>query len=166
MSAAEETLAWVEQVVVGLDLCPFARAPLVAGDVRIVASDAETFDDAVRATLGEVERLMTDAAVETTLLVFERAFASFEETLDAVATLEHLLEEAGAEADIQIVAFHPEFRFEGAEPDDPANGTNRSPYPMLHVLREASITRAVDSHPDVAGIPARNAEKLRALRGR
>lgn len=166
MNAIRDTREWVEKVVVGLDLCPFARLPLLAGEVRFVASEATSFDDAVRATLGEVERLMTDASIETTLIVFEHTLSMFEDTLDAVAAMEHLLEEAGIGSDVQVVAFHPAFRFEGAEPDDPANETNRSPYPMLHVLREASVTRAVEGHPDVEGIPERNAEKLRALRGR
>ena len=166
MSAIEETKAWVDEVVVGLDLCPFARGPLAAGEVRFVASDAASFDDAVRAALAEVERLLADASVETTLIVYERALASFEDTLDAAAALEELLERAELDADLQVVAFHPAFRFEGADPDDPANGTNRSPHPMLHLLRQASVTRAVDAHADAAGIPERNARKLRDLRGR
>lgn len=162
MDPAARTLAWVRDFVVGLDLCPFAAGPLARGEVRVAVVDDEAFDDCVRATLAELVHLDEDPSTETTLVVFSRGLAGLDALLDAAAAVEQLVEDAGFSGLVQVVSFHPEYRFEGALADDPANATNRSPYPMLHLLREASVTDAVSAHPDPEGIPARNAEKLRS----
>lgn len=162
MDPAARTLAWVRDFVVGLDLCPFAAGPLARGEVRVAVCEAADFDACVRDTLAELARLDDDPTIETTLVVFPRALAAFDELLDAAAAVQHLLEDAGFAGLVQVVSFHPDYVFEGAPPDDPANATNRSPYPMLHLLREASVSAAVSSHPDPEGIGARNAERLRS----
>lgn len=162
MSAADRTREWIEGFVLARDLCPFAHEPWAAGEVRVVTASASDAQRCLRAAIDEVARLAEDATVETTLVVFDGgAFESFEALLDAGATLEALLEESGLDADVQVVAFHPAFRFDGADPEDPANRVNRSPYPMLHLLRAASVERAVARYPDAASIADRNAAKLR-----
>jgi len=161
MTVMERTRRWLEDFVLARDICPFAHEPFAAGEVRITASEPPGFDEAVRAALDEVVHLAETPDVETTLVVYPNAFGTFEELLDASAVLEHLLEEAGMQADVQVVAFHPAFRFEGASEDDPANAVNRSPYPMLHLLRVASVRRAIEGYPDAEGIAERNKQKLR-----
>ena len=158
-----ETREWIERVVVGLDLCPFAAEPLRAGRVRFRISDAET-PELVASDLAE-ELAWLDreprAALETSLLVHPRALLDFEVFNQFLAVGDFLLGTLDLAGRIQIVGFHPGFRFADARPEDPANATNRSPHPMLHLLREESVAEAVQVHPDPQGIPGRNAEKLR-----
>jgi len=162
VTAVARTRAWIEGFVLANDLCPFAHAPWAEGAVRVVAAGAVDPEACLRAAVDEVVRLSEDVAVETTLVVFDGgAFEAFEALLDASAALEALLAQAELDGDVQVVAFHPRFRFEGAEPGDPANRVNRSPYPTLHLLRSASVERAIAGHPDAASIADRNARKLR-----
>ncbi len=162
-SPGDRTLAWVREVVVGLELCPFAREPLSRGGLRVAVVDDEGFDGCVRATLEELGRLDASPEVETTLVVFARGLVELDALLDAAAAVEELIEEAGLAGIVQAVSFHPDYVFEGEAPDDQAAFTNRSPYPMLHLLREASIEEAVRRHPDPDGIVPRNAARLRAM---
>ncbi len=156
---------WLENAVIGLNLCPFARQVYVHDQVRIALADAASFEEAVEATLGEVDRLLEAAPddIATTLVVFTRALADFDEFLEAVSVVEALLEEAGAEGILQVAHFHPAYQFEGAEPDALENYTNRSPYPIVHLLREAQISEGVASHPDPESIPQHNIEKLEKM---
>jgi len=154
---------WLQAFVVELDLCPFAGGPLRAGRVRIAVAEATDLEAAVGALLLEAERLDEDEDVETSLLVIPDLFPDFEDFLDVTAAAEEVFRVSGYDGIYQIVAFHPEFRFADSDPADPANGTNRSPFPMWHLLRESSVERAIEGHPDVASIPARNAELLREL---
>lgn len=163
MDPRERTLWWIRETVVGLDLCPFAREPLARGAVRVTVSEAKELDECVRAALAELARLDAHPEVETTLVVFPDALRALDDLLDAATAVEHLIEEAGFAGVVQVVSFHPDYRFEGAPEGDLAAWTNRSPYPMLHLLREASVAEAVDRHPDPASIPARNVERLRAM---
>jgi hypothetical protein len=162
-----ETREWIEKVVVGLELCPFAAQPLREGRVRIQVSEATTPEDLASDLASELARLEREPAaeLETTLLVHPRVLLAFEDYNRFLDVADMLLEELGLVGAIQIASFHPGYRFAGAPPDDPANATNRSPHPMLHLLREESVADAVRSHPDPLGIPRRNAEKLR-LRAR
>ncbi len=157
--------AWIEEAVIGLRLCPFATVPWRAGQVRIAMSEARSAEDATRDALEEAFTLLEadEAAIATTLVVVPHALGDFEEFLDAAATVEHILDEAGARGVIQVATFHPEFQFDGAEPDDLGNWTNRAPYPILHLLREAHITAAVDQHPDTERIPDDNVKRLEAM---
>ena len=115
-------------------------------------------------TARKVNKLAADAdEIDTTLLVHPgalRDFDAYNQFLDAV---DGLLFEGGHEGVYQVASFHPEYRFAGTGPDDPENYTNRSPYPMLHLLREASVARAVRDHPDVSQIPVRNVERMNEL---
>lgn len=159
--AIDATAAWIEAFVVGLDLCPFAAGPLRAGRVRVTESRADGGAEVLAELLGELELLEADDEVETSLLVIPQLGLSFDDFLDLVGAAEGLLEVTGKDGSFQLAHFHPDYAFDGAPEDDPANATNRAPHPTIHVLRVDSVSRAVDSHPDAEGIPARNVELLR-----
>jgi hypothetical protein len=159
------TEQWVNEVVIGLNLCPFAKAVQVKGQVRYVVSDVETVP-ALRADLQrELLALQaTDAeTLDTTLLIHPRVLGDFLDYNDFLSEADDLLCELGLEGELQLASFHPDYCFADSSSDDPANYTNRSPYPMLHVLREASVTRAVDAFPDTSKIYERNVATLRQL---
>lgn len=161
---SESLEQWVRRVVVGLDLCPFAAAPLRAGRVRFAEATCAEVDAVVEAAAHECVRLVETPASElsTTLLALP-GWPDFDAFLEAVGAVEAFLELAELDGLIQVVAFHPQWVAAGEAPDDPAAATNRSPVPALHLLREEEIARAVRAHPDVEGIPARNAALLRKL---
>ena len=156
---------WLDEAVVGLNLCPFAAPVVRAGQVRIAPSSAADFDPAIEAFLDELSRLF-DAApddVATTLVVFPHALGDFDDFLDAIAVVEALLEDSGADLAVQLAHFHPDYRFEGADDDALENYTNRAPYPILQLLRVADVADAVSRHPDPEGIPTRNIARLEAM---
>lgn len=159
------TQRWVERVVIGLNLCPFARAVRQRGQIRYRLSAATTTEALLldlRDELSELQR--TDpAVVDTSLLVHPHVLQDFYDYNDFLADADAELVRLGLEGELQIASFHPDYRFADSEPDDPANYSNRSPFPLLHLLREASISRAVDSFPDAARIYERNIATLRAL---
>lgn len=160
----ESLQRWVERVVVGLDLCPFAASPLAAGRVRFAVAHCEDVDAGVRAAAEECVRLVeTPAAELSTTLLGLPGWPDFPEFLELVGSVEVFMEMAGLEGLIQVVAFHPDWVAEGEDPDDPASASNRSPVPALHFIREEEIERAVRGHPDVEGIVNRNAALLRAM---
>lgn len=163
--AVAATRRWIETVVVGLGLCPFARRALENGLVRLEVIDTIDVVVALERLADEAARLVAAeaAADATTLLVLPDGFADFDDYLDLLALGEALLEDLGHDGALQIASFHPDYRFEGAPADDAANWSNRSPYPVLQLLREDSVARAVARHPDPDGIPKRNIERLRAL---
>jgi hypothetical protein len=163
----DETKKWLKSEVIGLNLCPFARAVYDAGRIRYVVSDAVTAE-ALRAQLAEELRLLATldpAATETTLIIHPRVLGDFLEYNDFLDVADETLVELELEGELQIASFHPCYQFEGTEPDDVTNRTNRSPYPMLHILREASVERAVAEYPDADKISERNMETMRRLAG-
>lgn len=165
----DEVRTWLERTVIALNLCPFARAPWTRGEVRVAICDATgdsdaTMDAILDAVLDEASALLaSDAQAITTLLVIPHALGDFEDYLDAAAMAEELLERAGAQGTLQLATFHPDYLFEGEDPTSPSHFTNRSPHPILHLLREADVSEAVASHPDPEGIPARNVAVLQEL---
>jgi uncharacterized protein len=159
------TREWVEQFVIGLNLCPFAKKPALEGRIRYVL-----FEGKDPKALGELlakELLFlqaTDpAVVETTLLIHPCALRDFADYNDYLEVWDELLVGLDLEGDIQVASFHPDYQFEGTHPNDPENYTNRSPFPMLHLIREASVERAVDLYPDIDAIPERNIARLNEL---
>ena len=163
MKAADAVRRWVERVVVGLDLCPFARP--VLSRMRVVESHAEELETLLREVGDEIVRLTeTDVdTLPTTLVVVPHLLQDFEDYLDAAALVEAAIVQSGLEGTLQLATFHPRYRFGDGPPDDPAHWTNRAPFPVLHLLRESTVTDAVSRHPDPAGIPERNVAHLRAL---
>jgi uncharacterized protein len=161
----EQTRAWVDRVVIGLTLCPFAKAVQVKEQVRYVVSPATTPQELIQALAAELQGLneADPELVDTTLLIHPYVLESFFDYNDFLSKADELLAELGLEGQLQIASFHPEYCFADARSDDPANYTNRSPFPMLHLLREASVARAVEAYPDASRIYERNIDTLRAL---
>jgi len=159
------TRRWLERAVIGLNLCPFAKAVHVHGQIRHAVSAATTADELL-AELGH-ELAILEAAdpreIDTTLLIHPQAMTDFVEFSIFLRRADAALRRLGHEGRLQLASFHPQYEFADAAPDDVANCTNRSPYPMLHLLREASIDRAVAAYPDAAVIYERNVETLRGL---
>jgi hypothetical protein len=159
------TRNWVERAVIGLNLCPFAKAVHVQGRIRYVVSAARHIDG----LLDELERELralndADPAVcETTLLIHPQLLQDFLDYNDFLDAADGVIEELELDGVLQIASFHPQYQFDGTEPDDLSNYSNRSPYPTLHLLREASVERAVETYPDTAGIYARNVITLQKL---
>lgn len=154
--AAQITRHWLQQVVIGFNLCPFAARELEAERVRFAACDGVEVETLLLALATEVQSLVDDPATETTLLIFSRALGDFDDYLDFLALAQMWLEDSGLEGDFQLASFHPHYCFDGCEPEDASNYTNRSPLPVIHILREESVEKAIASHPDPDMIPHRN----------
>ncbi|APE31611.1 hypothetical protein BOX17_12010 [Halomonas aestuarii] len=157
------TRAWVETFVVARDVCPFAGREVARGSIRTVAVPALDREAALLALFDECRHLEATPEVETTLLVLTEGLEDFDDYLDLLEIAEALLAEQGYEGTFQLASFHPDYVFADAEPDDPANFTNRSPFPMWHLLREAGLERALAHHPNPEGIPERNIAAMREL---
>lgn len=163
--ALARTRAWLEQAVIGLELCPFAKAVHAKGRIRWVVSAARDVD-ALCADLRRELEILADAAIddiETTLLLHPHVLTDFLDYNDFLDVADAAIEELGLEGVLQVASFHPDYVFAGSEPDDIENATNRSPVPLLHLLREESIDRAVAAYPDPDAIVARNLETMRRL---
>lgn len=160
-----ETRRWIADVVIGLNLCPFARRPFDAGLIRFAVSDATDEAHLVTALDAELTHLVATprAVVETTLLILPHALPDFLDFNDFVGVAEQLLASRKLTGVVQLAHFHPRYQFAGTEPDAVENYTNRSPFPMLHLLREVSVTEVADHAEFVAGIPDRNIALLRRM---
>jgi hypothetical protein len=152
--ALNQTRTWVEQAVIGLNLCPFAKAPQVKGLVRYVQSEATDPAVLLSDLMDELQRLFKSPAdrLETTLLVHPLVFTDFADFNDFLGVAEDAVADLGLEGVIQVASFHPDYRFEGTTADDISNATNRSPHPTLHLIREDSIDRAVAAFPEAETI--------------
>lgn len=160
-----EVRRWLERAVIGLNLCPFAKAVYVKQQVRIVVSDAST-ERALLEELGEELALLRDSPaeqVDTTLLVHPQVLVDFLDYNDFLGDADALVEAMELDGVLQVASFHPHYQFAGSEPDDADNLTNRAPVPILHLLREASIDRAVAAYPDPDAIIERNIATVREL---
>lgn len=159
------TRHWLEKAVIGLDLCPFARPVHLQDRIRYVVSEAETPEALLADLAAELQALAAadPEEVETTLLIHPRVLADFLDYNDFLDVADAALQEVGLAGEIQIASFHPRYQFAGTAPDDIENYTNRSPYPILHLLREASVERAVAAFPDASRIYEKNIETLRRL---
>jgi hypothetical protein len=145
-----ETRAWVDRAVIGLNLCPFAKAPQVKGQVRYVVSLATDPAALLADLITELERLAESPAdrIETTLLIHPQVLADFADYNDFIEVAEDTVAELDLEGVLQVASFHPQYQFEGTEPHDVSNATNRSPWPTLHLIREDSIDKAVAAFPE------------------
>lgn len=157
-TVSEHTKQWLEKAVIGLNLCPFAKAPHVKNLVRIVVSKARHLDGFLEDLDRELQLLGNTPAseLETTLLVHPTLFPDFETFNQMLEIADDAVVENELEGIVQIAPFHPDFQFEGTEADDISNYTNRSPYPTLHLIREDSIAKAAEAFPDASAIFDRN----------
>ena len=159
------TLTWLEKAVIGLNLCPFAKAVHVGNQIRYEVSNAQTPESLLTDLTRALQTLAAadPVEVETTLLIHPQALADFLDYNDFLDIADAAIEELGLTGIIQVASFHPHYRFADTEPDAIENYSNRSPYPMLHLLREASVERAVAQFADTGRIPDRNIETLRRI---
>jgi len=159
------TQIWLERAVIGLNLCPFAKQVNVKNQIRYVISGAHTPETLLTDLGAELQTLRSadPAAIDTTLLIHPQVLGNFLDYNDFLVQAEAVVDTLGMADEIQVASFHPQYQFAGTGPDDIENYTNRSPYPTLHLLREASITRAVAAFPDPALIYRKNIETLRRL---
>jgi hypothetical protein len=159
------TRQWIERAVIGLNLCPFAKAVYVKNQVRFAVSVARHLDGLLEDLDRELDFLATadPEAVDTTLLIHPTLLPDFLDFNDFMQLADAAVDEHGLDGVIQIASFHPRFQFDGTAADDIGNFTNRAPFPTLHLLREASIERAVAAFPDADTIGQRNIVTLVAL---
>ena len=159
------TRDWLERAVIGLNLCPFAKGVHVKGQIRYVVSEARADESLLADLERELHALVAaaPAAVDTTLLIHPWALNAFDDFTRFLDLVEVVLRMHRLDGIVQVASFHPDYVFADTEPDDITNCTNRSPFPTLHLLREASIDRAVAAFPDAAAIYERNLQTLRDL---
>ena len=155
-SVIETTRRWVESFVVGLNLCPFAKRELLDDRVRFVVTDADDEELLLIALEAELNFLESDQSTETTLLIHPEALQNFPDYNQFLDLADALLVEMNHDGVYQVASFHPDYQFGGTEADDAENYTNRSPYPMLHILREESLERVIAGYPDIDQVPVRN----------
>jgi hypothetical protein len=159
------TRTWIERAVIGLQLCPFASGPYLNDRVRYCVSTQHSSVGLREELIRELQLLQdTDPVIcETTLLIHPHALTNFLDYNDFLDECDAVLVELGLDGELQIASFHPQYQFAGTRAEDIENYTNRSPYPMLHLLREASVARAVATFPGVDRIGEKNIETLRRL---
>ena len=159
------TRRWLEKSVIGLNLCPFAERPYRGNRVRFFVSECRSAAALLEDLHSELKALAAadPQACETTLLIHPWVLNDFIEYNDFLGVCDGVVAELGLEGCLQVASFHPQYQFAGSQPDDIENYTNRSPFPTLHLLREASVERAVDASGDTAQIYLRNMRTLRAL---
>lgn len=147
---------WVKQVIMAHNLCPFARREVMRASIRYIAIEVLKPKAVLKALLAEYALLDKQPGIETTLVVLPRGFDDFHAYLDLVDRASEALFEHGYEGVYQLASFHPDYCFDGEPEDDPANYTNRSPYPALHIIREASMEKALANYAEPEAIPERN----------
>lgn len=157
------TINWLNAVVVGLNFCPFAGREVKRGSIRYRVLREMGMEASLEALISECRFLDTHSETETTLIIFPDTLSDFDDFLDFLEIANQLMDEQGYEGIYQLASFHPDYLFADTDDKDPANYTNRSPYPMLHLIREASIEAALTSYPDPEQIPERNIQHAREL---
>ncbi len=157
------TRQWVNKVVIDLNLCPFAQKAMAAKQVRFFVTTASTEDALLEVLQHELALMQENPAIETSLLIHPKALRNFDDYNQFLDYADALLLALDLEGVFQIASFHPDYQFSDTEPEDVENYTNRSPYPMLHVLREQSVEAVVSKHPAPEQIPEENIKQLRQL---
>jgi hypothetical protein len=150
------TKQWLEEIIIGLNFCPFAKKEFVNNTICYHESAAEQVKPALQTLIAQCHHLQQHDDIETTLIIFTEGFRRFERYLDLVDYANDLLIESGFEGIFQLASMHPEYCFADYDFDDASNFTNRSPYPMLHIIREASMTRVLAVYKDPEKIPEQN----------
>ncbi|MDH2299743.1 DUF1415 domain-containing protein [Cobetia sp. 29-18-1] len=160
--AIDATRQWVEAHIIADNLCPFAAREMARNSIQYAVVPGAGLERCLQALGDELLNLDANRDAETTLVIFKDGFRDFDTYLELLDYAEALLEMQGYEGIYQLASFHPEYVFEDTEEDDAANYTNRSPYPMLHLLRESSVEAAINAYAgDVEEVPGRNEELMR-----
>lgn len=151
-----QTRRWITDVVVACNFCPFAAREVKRDSIYYDVLPNAGMEETLEAVSAAFTKLDEHPEIETSLLILPGSFESFEDYLQLVELAESLLEQEEYEGIYQVASFHPQYLFAGSKENDPSNFTNRSPYPMLHFLREESVSKAIDSHPDIDDVPNQN----------
>lgn len=159
----QQTKTWVSQVVIGLNLCPFAAQPFEDNRIEYIVSHNKETEQDLQELAVCISILENKVEVETILLIFPESYKSFDDYLELLYLANLLLDDLNFSGKYQLASFHPEYHFEGCDINDAGNFTNRSPYPMLHILRENSVERAIKSYNHVEKIPQNNVKNLRSI---
>jgi hypothetical protein len=157
----EQTNNWIKSVVIGCNFCPFAAKALLKKSIRYTVLSSATVKESLAVLAKEFKRLDNTNDIETTFIIFPNSFTDFDSYLKLVDKAERFLSKQNYDGIYQLASFHPQYRFAGSDDNDPANYTNRSIYPMLHILREDSITRAIENFPNPESIPECNVDFAR-----
>jgi hypothetical protein len=161
----EQVRAWLDDFVVGLNLCPFARPVVASKALRIRICDSGDLQQVAESFVAELELIQqsSESAIATTLLVLPNALNDFEQYLSFIENAETLIDEIGLCGAIQLASFHPDYQFEGEPADSASHFSNRSPFPLIHFLREDMMERVLENFPNPEQIPQRNIETLEAM---
>ena len=163
MKEITQTQKWLESVVIAHNICPFAKRFFDDNKIRFFVENSTEIETCLENLLNECARLNENETIETTLLIYTNIFADFDDYLDFVEIAEQLFEVENYEGIYQLASFHPNYCFDGSSESDAANYTNRSPYPMLHLLRESSLEKSLENYPNPEGIPENNIKLTREL---
>jgi hypothetical protein len=158
-----QTKSWIETVIIAHGFCPFAKAVFDNGGIHYQVTSANSIEDCLKLVIDECLLLDSQQQFETSFIIFAQAFADFEQYLEAIALAESLVEKQGYAGIYQIASFHPDYCFANQAQQDPANYTNRSPFPMMHIIRESSLDKALQSFSQAEEIPNRNIRVAREL---
>ncbi|MFZ2725259.1 MAG: DUF1415 domain-containing protein [Methylococcaceae bacterium] len=159
----DATKTWLSTIIIAHNICPFAKRVFDEQSIHFTVNKSEAIEQLLLNLIAECELLNNDNTIETSLLIYSKALTDFDDYLDFLALAEDLLIEQGYEGIYQLASFHPDYCFEGVSINDASNYTNRSPYPMLHLLRESSLEQAIKHYPNPELIPERNIELTREL---
>jgi hypothetical protein len=159
----QQTKTWVDEVVIGLNLCPFASRVVSENRIDYIVVRGDSLEQHLHQLADCFSKLDESSEIETSLIIFPQAYKSFDDYLELLELSNQLLEELNYAGIYQLASFHPEYLFADSTEDDASNFTNRSPYPMLHLLRESSIEKAVASYKNIDDIPDNNIKKLQKI---
>ena len=167
----KQTQCWLKTTIIGLNFCPFANQEFKQNTIRYTVFNGLDVESNLHALADEIHYLDENAGTETSLLIFSNSVDNFDDFLELIDYSNDLIDDLGYRSTYQLAHFHPDYCFDGVEPDDASNYTNRSPWPTLHLIREDSLQRAIENYPDTAAIPDNNiklahelgADKLQSL---
>jgi len=163
----QQTRNWVNEIVIGLNLCPFASKPFNDNTIDYIVASTQNKEAHIEQHLHQLadcfKKLDSTATIETSLLIFPDTYHQFDDYLELLHLANLLLEDLNYSGIYQLASFHPQYLFEGSTEEDVSNFTNRSPYPMLHIIREGSLENAIANYPDIEAVPENNIKKLQEI---
>jgi len=159
----QQTKKWVEEIVIDLNLCPFAAQPFKNDTIEYVVITGDSTEQHLQQLADNLRLLDDNSSIETSLLIYPRAYQNFDDYLHWLDYANHLLDDLNYTGCYQLASFHPDYRFAGSTKNDASNFTNRSPYPMLHLIREHSLATALANYPDIEQVPKNNIKKLQEI---
>lgn len=156
------TREWIKEIIIGLNFCPFAKKELVNDTIHYYVSPQKKLKPALTEIIEQCDYLQKNSTIETSLVIFDEGFKSFEQYLELVDYANDLMIDLELDGIFQLATFHPEYYFDGADFDDAENYTNRAPYPTIHILREESLTRVLSTYKNPENIPENNIQLAKA----